>query len=193
MDPTATMDPTIESARLRFRVPDERDAARVLQYFVDNRAHLEPWEPDRPEGFYTLPFWEDRLRSVAMEAKERLSLRIVLLQDDAVVGTVNFVNVVRGAFQSCNLGYSIGAPQQGRGLMREALLEAIPLAFDYLALHRIQAAYQPHNERSGRLLASLGFEKEGYAKDYLFLAGAWRDHVITALRVDLPFPPSEGA
>ena len=34
---------------------------------------------------------------------------------------------------------------------------------------------------SGALLARLGFEKEGYAKDYLLIDGQWRDHVLTAL------------
>jgi hypothetical protein len=27
----------------------------------------------------------------------------------------------------------------------------------------------------------LGFEKEGYAKDYLLIDGRWQDHVLTAL------------
>ena len=43
------------------------------------------------------------------------------------------------------------------------------------------ANYIPENERSGRLLARLGFTREGLAKDYLFIDGAWRDHVLTAL------------
>ena len=48
-------------------------------------------------------------------------------------------------------------------------------------IHRIMANYMPHNQRSGNLLARLGFEKEGYAKDYLLIDGEWRDHVLTAL------------
>jgi len=54
-------------------------------------------------------------------------------------------------------------------------------AFDVLRLHRIQANYVPDNVRSGRLLQRLGFRKEGFAADYLFINGAWRDHVLTAL------------
>jgi ribosomal-protein-alanine N-acetyltransferase len=48
-------------------------------------------------------------------------------------------------------------------------------------LHRIGANYMPHNARSGRLLAGLGFRIEGYARDYLYIDGAWRDHVLTSL------------
>ncbi|EFE23404.1 hypothetical protein EDWATA_01566, partial [Edwardsiella tarda ATCC 23685] len=41
--------------------------------------------------------------------------------------------------------------------------------------------YMPHNQRSGALLQRLGFEKEGYAKNYLLINGKWQDHVLTAL------------
>jgi hypothetical protein len=37
------------------------------------------------------------------------------------------------------------------------------------------------NERSARLLERLRFEREGYAKAYLSIAGRWQDHVLTAL------------
>jgi ribosomal-protein-alanine N-acetyltransferase len=42
------------------------------------------------------------------------------------------------------------------------------------------ANHVPRNERSARLLARLGFEREGYAKRYLQIAGTWEDHVLTA-------------
>jgi ribosomal-protein-alanine N-acetyltransferase len=42
------------------------------------------------------------------------------------------------------------------------------------------ANYMPRNDRSGRLLGRLGFEKEGYAKRYLKIEGLWEDHVLTA-------------
>jgi len=48
-------------------------------------------------------------------------------------------------------------------------------------MHRIMANYMPHNARSGDLLARLGFQKEGYAKDYLLIDGRWQDHVLTSL------------
>ena len=78
------------------------------------------------------------------------------------------------------LGYAIDQAHEGRGLMREALEATIEHAFTVLRLHRIQANYVPENERSGRLLERLGFRREGLAKDYLFIDGRWRDHVLTA-------------
>ncbi|WP_235085187.1 GNAT family N-acetyltransferase [Chromobacterium sp. Beijing] len=72
--------------------------------------------------------------------------------------------------------------------MREALEAVIRCAFDTLKLHRVQANYQPHNLRSAGLLKRLGFEIEGHAKNYLYLNGAWRDHVLSS-RLNPDFDP----
>ncbi len=34
--------------------------------------------------------------------------------------------------------------------------------------------------RCAALLERLGFEREGYARDYLMINGRWEDHVLTA-------------
>ena len=65
--------------------------------------------------------------------------------------------------------------------MHEALTAAIAYMFDVKALHRIQANHLPENARSAALLPRLGFVREGLAKDYLFIANRWRDHVLNAL------------
>ena len=64
--------------------------------------------------------------------------------------------------------------------MREALSASVAHMFDHEKLHRIMANYIPENARSGRLLERLGFEIEGQAKNYLHIAGVWRDHILTA-------------
>jgi ribosomal-protein-alanine N-acetyltransferase len=38
----------------------------------------------------------------------------------------------------------------------------------------------PVNERSGGLLARLGFEIEGQAREFLLIDGKWEDHILTA-------------
>jgi ribosomal-protein-alanine N-acetyltransferase len=42
------------------------------------------------------------------------------------------------------------------------------------------ANHLPHNKRSEALLKKLGFEREGYAKDYLQIDGQWQDHVLNS-------------
>jgi ribosomal-protein-alanine N-acetyltransferase len=77
--------------------------------------------------------------------------------------------------------------------MFEALQALVRYAFEDLKLHRIMANYMPANERSGRLLRRIGFVVEGYARDYLHLDGAWRDHILTSLTNPNPlFPDADG-
>jgi ribosomal-protein-alanine N-acetyltransferase len=87
---------------------------------------------------------------------------------------------VRGPLQACNLGYSVDASRQGQGLMREVVQAGIAYMFDTMGLHRIMANHMPSNLRSAKLLQSLGFEREGYARSYLQIAGQWQDMVLNA-------------
>jgi ribosomal-protein-alanine N-acetyltransferase len=177
-----TRPPELHTPRTRIRLPAEADAAKLLRYRCDNRTHLAPWEPLRDASFYTL---DHCVRTIA-EGSEAARLDrgypfVVLDPDEAdVLATFTFANVVRGAFQACHLGYGAAASAQGRGLMQEALRAGLDWAFGGLGLHRVMANYVPRNERSARLLARLGFEREGYAKRYLQIAGVWEDHVLTA-------------
>jgi ribosomal-protein-alanine N-acetyltransferase len=97
-----------------------------------------------------------------------------------VLGECNFTNIVRGPFQACFLGFSIGGRYEGRGLMHEALSAAIDHVFSQYRLHRIMANHRPENLRSGKLLTKLGFEREGLARAYLKINGEWADHVLTS-------------
>ncbi len=92
-----------------------------------------------------------------------------------------FANIIRGIFQACFLGYKLDERSQGHGYMTEALTAAIDYLFTTQRLHRIQANYMPHNQRSAAVLRRLGFTIEGTARNYLFIGGQWRDHVLTSL------------
>ena len=96
--------------------------------------------------------------------------------DDAIVGVINLNTIVRGSFLSASLGYYVGAPFAGQGLMREGLELIKTFAFNELGLHRLEANIQPENHRSIALVKQCGFEPEGLCRDYLFIDGRWRDH-----------------
>jgi [ribosomal protein S5]-alanine N-acetyltransferase len=177
--------PIIKTKRLRLRLPPVEAAPVMLAYVEENREHFAPWSPPDPPGYYTESYWRERLAAARTEFKRGQSMRLVFFErhrpEGPVVGDCNFTNIVRGPFQACYLGYKLDRRWVGQGLMYEALAAAITYVFNELKLHRIMANYMPVNERSGRLLRRLGFVVEGYARDYLFIAGDWRDHVLTAL------------
>ncbi|HEY0386270.1 MAG TPA: ribosomal protein S5-alanine N-acetyltransferase [Pyrinomonadaceae bacterium] len=177
--------PQLETERLLLTLPTADAAPRLLDYFAENREHLARWSPLAADNYYTEDYWRERLAKARLEFEQDQSMHLVIFERarplGRVVGVANFSAFIRGAFQACYLGYSIAGRDEGRGLMREALTAAIRYAFDELRLHRIMANYVPANERSGRLLRSLGFAVEGYARDYLLIAGEWHDHILTSL------------
>jgi ribosomal-protein-alanine N-acetyltransferase len=177
--------PRIETDRHVLTIPPADAAPRLLAYAVDNEQHLARWEPPHPEGFFTESYWRRRLEKNREEHDADASLRLCIFrrgdEQGPVLGHANYSNFVRSAFLACTLGYSVDRRAEGKGVMREALAAANAYVFGELGMHRIMANYMPINERSGRLLRSLGFVVEGYARDYLFIGDGWRDHVLTSL------------
>ncbi len=70
--------------------------------------------------------------------------------------------------------------------MTAALRALLPFAFGGLGLHRVEAACIPTNVPSTRLLEKCGFVREGLARRYLCINGAWQDHYLYGLVNDDP-------
>ena len=70
--------------------------------------------------------------------------------------------------------------------MTESLLAVCEFAFGRIGLRRLEAACLPQNEASRGLLEKVGFQYEGYAREYLRIDGEWRDHLLYALLRDDP-------
>lgn len=178
--------PELRTERLDVRLARPGMEAAIARFLVENfPGHLDRWSPPVEPAFFTEAFWAQRLAIAVEEFRAGRAARFVLQPrgsaDGPVIGTCNYTNIVRGPFQACQLGYQIARSHEGRGLMSEALRAANAFAFAGLRVHRIMASYRPENVRSARVLERLGFVREGLARDYLFIDGAWRDHVLTAL------------
>jgi ribosomal-protein-alanine N-acetyltransferase len=171
--------PNLDTAHGQLRLAEASDVLAIIRYYAKNEAHLKPFEPARPADFD----WRARVLQAQAEFQEDRSLRLFLFANDAatVIGSVNFSNFVRGAFQACHLGFSLDIEREGQGVMSSALRVALRYVFDELRLHRVMANHLRRNHRSAALLKKLGFVVEGIAHDYLLIDGRWRDHVLTSL------------
>jgi ribosomal-protein-alanine N-acetyltransferase len=185
--------PLIETERLHLRASDPSLAESIADHLRRNRAAHARWNPPTADSFFTPEGQRERLISAARAEAKGSQLGWWLMARDApgrVIGHLRFSQIARGPFHSAMLGFAIDAALEGRGLMREALRAALADVFGArVRLHRVQANARPENTRSLALLAGLGFEREGYAREYLFIDGAWRDHVMTALRAP-GWPPT---
>lgn len=177
-------EPVALGPRVLLRRPVDSDRAGWSTLVRGSREFLEGWIQvpdvnDDPGG----AAWFDR--TVAAVGDERFEKLLVVQQDGgAIVGVLNFNEIVRGSFQSAYLGYWIGAEYSGRGLMTEALALALGHGFAQMKLHRVEANVQPDNEASRALVRRAGFVKEGFSERYLKVGGQWRDHERWALTVE---------
>jgi ribosomal-protein-alanine N-acetyltransferase len=179
---TSNPEPMLRVSDLVVRRGRAGDEAAIVAYFERNRAHLSRWSPMRPVDFYSVPHWQRALAEADAGFPADRLMHCFLFREESGdgVGEVNLSNFVRRAFQACHMGYAIDRALEGTGRMSAAVSAVVEFAFAKLHMHRVMANYLPENERSARLLARLGFEREGLARDYLHIDGQWRDHVLTS-------------
>lgn len=60
----------------------------------------------------------------------------------------------------------------------------VEIAFGEFELHRVEAGTLVDNIASQRVLEKNGFERIGIARRFLWINGAWRDHVLFQRTVD---------
>ena len=166
-------EPRVVLARVR-----RADAEELIALNRESVDYHEPWETAFKDQAAFDRWFERSLTGahVLLIARERAT--------NDVVGVINLNDIVTGALRGAYCGYW-GYPRTGRrGLMTEALREAVRFGFEELGLHRIEANVQPDNARSIALARRVGFTKEGFSPRYLFLSGAWRDHERWAILAD---------
>ncbi|WP_427173396.1 GNAT family N-acetyltransferase [Arthrobacter sp. 92] len=160
------------------RVLQPSDAEPLTTAHRLNREHLAPWEPERPEAFFTTEGQQGNIAARLALHKAGSEIPWVLLTGQRVIGTITLTGIVRGPFLSAHLGYWIDKEMNGRGIASAAVRFAIKTATTELGLHRLQAATLRHNAGSRKVLARAGFDVIGLAPSYLNIAGSWQDHLL---------------
>jgi [ribosomal protein S5]-alanine N-acetyltransferase len=174
------------SLRVTVRSPGSHDQSEFLALVAASADLHHPWIslPATPQEFQAY--------LARYEQPGGESLLICLRDTGAIAGMANVNNIVRGRFQNGSVSYAAFAPTAGQGYLSEGLGLVMRYAFTELRLHRLDAAIQPDNHASLKLIQRLGFRREGYSPGMLFIDGAWRDHerwAITSTMTD--FAPVE--
>jgi ribosomal-protein-alanine N-acetyltransferase len=173
----------IRGEGLYLRPPEFRDFEEWAAIRAESRAFLTPWEPTWPADDLTRSAFRRRLRrqSEEIDRDEAYPFFLFREHDNALLGGLTIGQIRRGVSQAGTLGYWMAAGHAHQGYMTRAVRAASAFAFATLRLHRVEAACLPHNVVSMRLLETNGFQREGVARAYLRINGAWQDHVLFAL------------
>lgn len=177
--------PYLRGKHVLLRAPTLADYGAWYELRRSSREFLKPFEPRWTEADLAPKVYAARVKRARLEAEEGTDYSFFIFMPDAprekLVGGITLSNVRRRAAQFVNLGYWMGQPFAGQGLMTEAVATTLPFVFNTLELHRIHAAFLPGNMASRRVLEKNGFVEEGFAQNYLQINGRWEDHVLFGL------------
>lgn len=182
--PLPPLETQLVGKRVLLRMGDPADWRGWRSIRDVSRDFLTPWEPAWPHNGLSYRYFCGLLRRQWRDWRKGKAYGLMIFirgpagNQGALIGGIALNDVQRGVAQKATLGYWIGKPYAGQGLMTEAAALVCDFAFNTLHLHRIEASCLPHNERSKGLLKKLGFEEEGYAKAYLQIDGQWQDHIL---------------
>ena len=156
----------------------EEDAPALLDAYVRNRAHLAPFEPDRPDSFYTAEGQRTRLGQMTRQQKDGELLPCAMFSGDRVLGCATLREIAHGPVCHARLGYWVDAGSTRQGLASAAVAALCQIADEQLALHRIEAGTAPGNVASQSVLKRNGFQRFGYAHQHLYIGGRWGDATL---------------
>jgi ribosomal-protein-alanine N-acetyltransferase len=182
------IDGLLKTERLLLRPLQREDAPKLLQYVLENKEWLEPWEPVHPRSYFTLEGQRSILRHCEDDRRAEAGVLLGIFERNGVNGKlrgrISISGIIRGIWQNGFVGYSISASWASQGYMTEALRCVVRFGFEGLDLHRLQASIIPRNTASQRVLEKCSFRYEGRALRYLRINDVWEDHDMFAITAD---------
>ena len=168
------MTATLKTERLTLRPLEMDDAAAV-------RAHCGNWSVARMLARVPHPYPEGLAEQwIAGHEAERAAGRdynFGIDLDGTLIGVISLERDEPGVFV---LGYWLGEPWWGQGLMSEAVQRVTAFGFEALSAEELSARYMLENPASSRVLAKCGFEIVGEEDEIFSLA---RDAKVRARRM----------
>lgn len=151
--------------------PDEEDCTMILE---TKRLLLRPWEESDAEECYRYAKnpavgpaagWavhtsvEDSRQKIRKFLSGKETYALVLKETGMPIGSIGLhhnSDLAKGEDEA-ELGYWLGVPYWGQGLVPEAAREMLRHAFEDLGLARVWCGYYEGNEKSRRVQEKLGF------------------------------------
>jgi len=154
--------PTLTTARLILRPFTLDDAAAVQRLagvpevacVTANIPH--PYEDGMAEG------WIGSHPQLRKDGA-LLALAITKRENGTLMGCVSLG--IQPAHEKAELGYWLGTPFWGEGIMTEAARALVDYGFDELGLNRVQSRHLTRNPASGRVMQKLGMLPEGIQRE----------------------------
>lgn len=158
---------TTKRLTLRRARPDDLEAMHAIFSRADAMAH---WDTLPHKDLETTKHFLDQIIAADLASSDDF----VVEYEGALIGKAGF-------WRWPEVGYIFHPDHWGKGFGKEVLSALIKRAFEHHSWPEIVAEIDPRNDRSRRLLTSLGFHLTGTKEKTLQLGDLWVDSAYFAL------------
>lgn len=167
----------LDTAHLTLRPFEIEDDVAVFEYWQSDPG-WEKYNASVPDDF-SLADAREFIREIQARSRNS-SPSWAILRKSQVVGVVSLT--FGGDHRFSVIGFGIHGDLRGRGLCAEAVAKVIGEAFEhYPQLGKITANTDADNAPSARVLAKLGFVREGTLRQNQFVKGRLVDEAVYGL------------
>jgi ribosomal-protein-alanine N-acetyltransferase len=170
--------PNLETERLLLRRVNSNDVKEILA--LRSNPDTMKYIP-RP----LLKTDEDALEHITMidskiDSNEGINWAITLKDNPKLIGIIGHYRIKPENYRA-EVGYMLLPEYHGKGIISEAVKEAVNYGFNAMKLHSLEAVIDPENYASAKVLEKNGFVKEAHFIDYEFFEGRFLDSVIYSI------------
>jgi len=139
----------------KWKMSDACDLAKLLnnKKIMDNLRDGLPYP-------YTTKDAEEFITAMLLADQDR-TFAFAIVCDDRVAGSIGVFRCENIHFRTAEMGYYIGEPYWGRGIMTSAVKQTCQYIFEHTDIIRIFAEPFSYNAASCRVLEKAGFTFEG--------------------------------
>ncbi|MEJ2765649.1 GNAT family protein [Photobacterium sp. MCCC 1A19761] len=154
-------------------------AKQYLNIVSQERDYLGQWlawPAHADSEVFFLTFIENALQGYAAGK----SLTCAMIVEGQVAGNISF-NSINTELKKVEIGYWLSKQYQGQGIVSQSVEKMIEIAFEQLAMEKVQISAAVENRPSRRVCERLGFELEGVITRAENLNGRIVDHAVYGL------------
>ena len=167
---------------LELKLAEEKHADEMFALIEANRESLRRWLP----WVDTTRTPEDTRMFIARATDQFYGdngIHCAIFYRGSLVGVVGCVKLDLGN-RTCEIGYWLGEPYRGLGLMTRACERILAYVFDTMLLNRAEIRCAVDNEKSKAIPIRLGFKKEGVLRQAAWLNDRFIDLAVYSLLAD---------
>lgn len=165
----------IEFGQYRIRDWTDQDARSLARYA--NNHKIARWLRDR----FPHPYLKSDAKAfLAAVAALNLRTTFAIATDEEAIGGIGLEFGADVHRFTAELGYWLGEPFWGGGIMTEAVRHFTAWAFENFEVHRLYASVFAGNQASARVLEKAGFQREGHLRASVFKDGQIMDQFVYA-------------